>query len=431
VTTHGFINWNTNLINKRKIFNDPVYGFITIPTDFIFQIIEHPYFQRLRRIKQLGLAEMVYPGAVHTRFQHALGAMHLMNEALNSLESKGIRISHEEKEATLLAILLHDLGHGPFSHVMEKMLLSKVPHESISELLIKKLNEEFDGKLSMAISIFNGSYSRAFFHQLVSGQLDIDRLDYLNRDSFFTAVAEGKIGAERIIKMLNVFENELVVEEKGLMSVENFLVARQHMYWQVYLHKTAICAETILLKIFERVKDLIQAGVKVEMSAQLTLFLSEGIDLDRITNDARVLKAFVSLDDADVWSAIKLWESHSDRVLSVLSESLLNRRLFKIKFEKNYDLVSLRDSVTEKLLKMGINRSELKYFLREGEVQSSGYELNHEGIKILWKDGQCVDIIEASELPTIRAISNIVKKRYLCYTNAVYLQDILKLENNL
>jgi HD superfamily phosphohydrolase len=431
VTTHGFINWNTNLINKRKIFNDPVYGFITIPTDFIFQIIEHPYFQRLRRIKQLGLAEMVYPGAVHTRFQHALGAMHLMNEALNSLESKGIRISHEEKEATLLAILLHDLGHGPFSHVMEKMLLSKVPHESISELLIKKLNEEFDGKLSMAISIFNGSYSRAFFHQLVSGQLDIDRLDYLNRDSFFTAVAEGKIGAERIIKMLNVFENELVVEEKGLMSVENFLVARQHMYWQVYLHKTAICAETILLKIFERVKDLIQAGVKVEMSAQLTLFLSEEIDLDRITNDARVLKAFVSLDDADVWSAIKLWESHSDRVLSVLSESLLNRRLFKIKFEKNYDLVSLRDSVTEKLLKMGINRSELKYFLREGEVQSSGYELNHEGIKILWKDGQCVDIIEASELPTIRAISNIVKKRYLCYTNAVYLQDILKLENNL
>jgi HD superfamily phosphohydrolase len=385
----------------------------------------------LRRIKQLGLAEMVYPGAVHTRFQHALGAMHLMNEALNSLESKGIGISQAEKEATLLAILLHDLGHGPFSHVMEKTLLSKVPHEAISELLIKKLNQEFDGKLSIAISIFNGSYPRAFFHQLVSGQLDIDRLDYLNRDSFFTAVAEGKIGAERIIKMLNVFENELVVEEKGLMSVENFLVARQHMYWQVYLHKTAICAETILLKIFERVKDLIQEGVKVEMSAQLSLFLSEEIDLDRITNDARVLKAFVSLDDADVWSAIKLWEGHSDRVLSVLSESLLNRRLFKIKFEKNYDLVSLRDSVTEKLLKMGISRNELKYFLREGEVQSSGYELNHEGIKILWKDGQCVDIIEASELPTIRAISNIVKKRYLCYTNAVYLQDILKLENNL
>ncbi len=263
------------MTNKRKIFNDPVYGFITIPTDFIFQVIEHPYFQRLRRIKQLGLAELVYPGAVHTRFQHALGAMHLMSEALNSLESKQVEISFEEKEATLLAILLHDLGHGPYSHVLEKTIMIDVPHEAVSELMMHKLNEEFDGKLSLAISIFNGSYSRSFFHQLVSGQLDMDRLDYLNRDSFFTAVAEGKIGAERIIKMLNVFNNELVVEEKGLMSVENFLVARQHMYWQVYLHKTAICAETILVKIFDRVKELVSQGIAVPLSASLKVFIDE------------------------------------------------------------------------------------------------------------------------------------------------------------
>jgi HD superfamily phosphohydrolase len=377
------------------------------------------------------MAELVYPGAVHSRFQHALGAMHLMHEALNSLEGKGILISPAEKEATLLAILLHDVGHGPFSHVLEKTLLSKVRHEAISELLIHKLNEEFDGKLSMAISIFNGTYPRPFFHQLVSGQLDIDRLDYLNRDSFFTAVAEGKIGAERIIKMLNVYENELVVEEKGLMSVENFLVARQHMYWQVYLHKTSICAETTLLKVFERIKDLLKKGVEVPMSSQLGLFLKEDVDLEKITKDPKYLKAFVSLDDADVWSAIKLCVHHSDKVLSVLSESLLNRQLFKIKFEKNFDLDSLKYSITEELLKLGIGSDKLKYFLKEGVVQSSGYELNQAGIKILWKDGKCMDIIEASDLPTIRAISNIVKKRYLCYANPVYLRDILKLENNL
>lgn len=422
---HGSISLNTERINRRKIFNDPVYGFITIPTDFIFRVIEHPYFQRLRRIRQLGLAELVYPGAVHSRFQHALGAMHLMNEALLSLENKGVVISAEEKEATLLAILLHDVGHGPFSHVLEHALFYKVPHETISELLIRKLNILYDGHLSLAISIFNGTYHRAFFHQLVSGQLDMDRLDYLNRDSFFTAVAEGKIGAERIIKMLNVHEDQLVVEEKGLMSVENFLVARQHMYWQVYLHKTAICAETILLKIFERVKDLSEAGgTEIPMPLVLRKFLEEKITLDRINEEPEILEMFVSLDDMDIWSAVKLWANHSDRILSVLSRSLLNRNLFKIKFDKNYDLNILRNNLRQSWADAGLEKGEEKYFFREGIIRSSGYDLHHPGIKILWKDGKCMEITEASELPTIRAISNIVEKNYLCYANDVYLQDI-------
>jgi len=416
---------NTEPVNQRKIFNDPVYGFITIPTDFIFRVIEHPYFQRLRRIRQLGLAELVYPGAVHTRFQHALGAMHLMNEALHSLENKGVMISPQEKEATLLAILLHDIGHGPFSHVLEHTLFYRVSHETISELLIGKLNKLFDGRLTLATSIFNGTYHRAFFHQLVSGQLDMDRMDYLNRDSFFTAVAEGKIGAERIIKMLNVYDDQLVVEEKGLMSVENFLVARQHMYWQVYLHKTSLCAEAVLLKIFERAKDLLESGKQdLAMPAELRRFLEERISLDRISEKPEILETFVCLDDGDIWSAVKLWANHSDRILSVLSRSLLNRNLFKIKFDKNYDLNILKSSLQQSWERAGIKEEEQKYFFREGTIRSSGYDLNHSGIKILWKDGKCMEITEASELPTIRAISNIVEKNYLCYANDVYLQDI-------
>lgn len=422
---HGSINLNTEPVNQRKIFNDPVYGFITIPSDFIFRVIEHPYFQRLRRIRQLGLAELVYPGAVHSRFQHALGAMHLMNEALHSLENKGVLISPAEREATLLAILLHDVGHGPFSHVLEHSLFYGVSHETVSELLIDKLNQLFGGRLTLATAIFNGTYPRAFFHQLVSGQLDMDRLDYLNRDSFFTAVAEGKIGAERIIKMLNVFENQLVVEEKGLMSVENFLVARQHMYWQVYLHKTSLCAETVLLKIFERVKDLLGiGGPDMPMPPVLRIFLEEKITLDRIEQEPAILEMFVRLDDMDIWSAVKGWANHSDRILSVLCRSLLDRNLFKIKFDKNFDLDVLEGQFRESCERAGIKTEEQKYFFREGVARSSGYDLNHSGIKILWKDGRCVEITEASELPTIRAISNIVEKNYLCYANDVYLRDI-------
>jgi HD superfamily phosphohydrolase len=423
---------STNLsTEQRKIFNDPVYGFITIPGEFVFRVVQHPYFQRLRRIKQLGLAELVYPGAVHSRFQHALGAMHLMHETLLSLEAKGVKMSEQEKEGALLAILLHDIGHGPFSHVMEHSLFHKVSHERISELLIARLNVEFDGRLTLAIAIFNNTYHRKFFHQLVSGQLDMDRMDYLNRDSFFTAVAEGKIGAERIIKMLHVANDELVVEEKGLMSVENFLVARQHMYWQVYLHKTAICAETMLLKVFERVKDLLKAE-EVPMGSSLLRFLGDKITVERILEDVSILDDFVKLDDADIWYALKIWSDHSDKILSALSRSLLDRRLLKIKFEKKYDLERLKEELRTKLRSSGIPEEHHRYFYREGKVKSSGYDLNHSGIKILWKDGSVMDISEASDLPTIRAISNIVEKKYLCYANDVYLQDNFdSAENNL
>ena len=396
----------------------------------IFQLVEHPYFQRLRRIKQLGLAELVYPGAVHSRFQHALGAMHLMLEALNSLESKGVEISPAEKEGALIAILLHDIGHGPFSHVLEHTFLSGVSHETISEIILEKLNSELNGQLTLAISIFNDTYHRKFLHQLVSGQLDIDRLDYLNRDSFFTAVAEGKIGAERIIKMLDVFEDQLVVEEKGLMSVENFLVARQHMYWQVYYHKTALCAETILLKIFERVRDILRNSEKVEMNHNLCLFLSQEVSEGEFRRSSALIEAFLNLDDSDVWSAVKQWSDHSDPILSVLSKSLLSRRLFKIKFGSFSDSGHQRDEIAGFLLKNGLKRDELKYFMREGQVKTHGYDPAHDGIKILWKDRRIEDITEASELPTVRAIVNIVSKSYICYPNDVYLQNFLKLKTN-
>lgn len=425
----GFIKLSFNLTNKRKIFNDPVYGFITIPTDLIFQLIEHPYFQRLRRIKQLGLAELVYPGAVHSRFQHALGAMHLMNEALKTLGSKGVDISDEEKEAALIAILLHDIGHGPFSHVLEHTFLSDISHETVSKIIIEKLNLEFEGRLSLAIDIFKNDYHRAFLHQLVSGQLDVDRLDYLNRDSFFTAVAEGKIGAERIIKMLNVKDDQLVVDEKGLMSVENFLVARQHMYWQVYYHKTALCAETILLKTFERVRDLIREGKQVEMAPDLYLFLSEDVNKWVFEREEHFLEAFVNLDDSDIWSAIKAWALNSDPILSVLSRSLLDRKLYKITFGDSVYLDELRNQVIKKLKKIGIDRSKFKYFLRIGEVSTHGYDPGNSGIKILWKTGKCEDITEASILPTIPAIAGKVSKTFLSYPNDVYLQYFTQLEN--
>jgi HD superfamily phosphohydrolase len=293
------------LTNKRKIFNDPIYGFITIPSDFIFEIIQHPYFQRLRRIKQLGMAELVYPGAFHSRFQHALGAMYLMNEALNTLQSKGLLVMEVEREAALVAILLHDIGHGPFSHVLEYAILKNVNHEAISELLMEELNRQFEGKLTLAIEMFKGTYDRSFFHQLISSQLDMDRMDYLNRDSFYTGVAEGNIGAERIIKMLHVVDNQLVVEEKGLLSVENFLVARRLMYWQVNLHNTSICSETMVLKIFERVKDLLKENIFVDIPKHLRVFFNRNISREDFEKDTTLIQNFVNLDDVDIWYAIK------------------------------------------------------------------------------------------------------------------------------
>lgn len=412
------------MTNTRKIFNDPIYGFITIPSDFIFEIVQHPYFQRLRRIKQLGMAELVYPGAFHSRFQHALGAMHLMNEALNTLQSKGLMIMEVEREAALVAILLHDIGHGPFSHVLEYAILKNVNHETISELLMEDLNRQFEGKLSLAIEMFKGTYDRSFFHQLISSQLDMDRMDYLNRDSFYTGVAEGKIGAERIIKMLHVVENQLVVEEKGLLSVENFLVARRLMYWQVYLHKTSICSETMVLNIFERVKDLIKMGENVENPNHLKIFFERNITKADFVENPELLHHFVSLDDVDIWYALKDWQEHEDKVLSNLSKNIINRNLFKIKIDVGLKTEPLEKEIKLNLVKNKIPKNLQKYFFKVGQISNSGYASQHSNIKILMKNGNILDVSEASDLPTIKAMSNIVKKNYICSSIDVYLPSI-------
>lgn len=426
-----FIKYNSGqnfqkqiLTNKRKIFNDPIYGFITIPSDFIFEIVQHPYFQRLRRIKQLGMAELVYPGAFHSRFQHALGAMHLMNEALNTLQSKGLMIMEVEREAALVAILLHDIGHGPFSHVLEYAILKNVNHEAISELLMEDLNRQFDGKLTLAIEMFRGTYDRSFFHQLISSQLDMDRMDYLNRDSFYTGVVEGNIGAERIIKMLHVVDNQLVVEEKGLLSVENFLVARRLMYWQVYLHKTSICSETMVLKIFERVKDLLQEGVSVEIPTHLSVFFERNIKKEDFKSDAELLQHFVSLDDVDIWYALKSWQGHQDVVLANLSKNIIQRNLFKIKIDVDLKTEEIHSEISRNLIEKNIPKELLKYFFKVSQISNSGYASQQANIKILMKNGNILDVSEASDLPTIKAMSNIVKKNYICYANDVYLPTI-------
>jgi HD superfamily phosphohydrolase len=409
------------LTNKRKIFNDPIYGFITIPSDFIFEIVQHPYFQRLRRIKQLGMAELVYPGAFHSRFQHALGAMHLMNEALNTLQSKGLMIMEVEREAALVAILLHDIGHGPFSHVLEYAILKNVNHEAISELLMEDLNRQFEGKLTLAIEMFKGTYDRSFFHQLISSQLDMDRMDYLNRDSFYTGVAEGNIGAERIIKMLHVVDNQLVVEEKGLLSVENFLVARRLMYWQVYLHKTSVCSETMVLKIFERVKDLLKENIFVDIPKHLQVFFNRNIRREDFQNDSTLLQNFVALDDVDIWYAIKTWQNHNDTVLANLSQNITNRNLFKIKLDVGLKTEGLEANILQNFEDKKIPKNLQKYFYKKGQISNNGYASQNANIKILMKNGNILDVSEASDLPTIKAMSNIVKKNYICYANDVYL----------
>ena len=408
--------------NKRKIFNDPVYGFVTIHSDLIYDLIEHPFFQRLRRIKQLGMAEFVYPGALHTRFHHALGAMHLMHEVLVVLQSKGQVISETEFEAAQIAILLHDIGHGPFSHVLEYTILNEVHHEDISALLMEKLNSQFEGKLSLAIEMFNGTYERDFFHQLISSQLDMDRMDYLNRDCFFTGVAEGTIGVDRIIKMLNVIGNQLVVEEKGLLSVENFLNARRLMYWQVYLHKTAICAETMLTQVIRRARELINEGEEVFANPAFVVFLKENVSLKEFQNNDRYLQAFTLLDDYDIWACIKNWQFHSDKILATICTDLLNRNLFKIKIANKPIEHTLISSLKQALIDKGIPENQLDYFITEGDVSNKGYVRGDETIYICTKNKEVVDIADASDLPTIKALSNIVKKYYVCWGKNVYLQ---------
>jgi HD superfamily phosphohydrolase len=367
------------------------------------------------------MAELVYPGAFHSRFQHALGAMHLMNEALNTLQSKGLMIMEVEREAALVAILLHDIGHGPFSHVLEYAILKNVNHEAISELLMEDLNRQFEGKLTLAIEMFKGTYDRSFFHQLISSQLDMDRMDYLNRDSFYTGVAEGNIGAERIIKMLHVVNNQLVVEEKGLLSVENFLVARRLMYWQVYLHKTSVCSETMVLKIFERVKDLLKENIFVDIPKHLQVFFNRNIRREDFQNESTLLQNFVALDDVDIWYAIKTWQNHNDTVLANLSQNIINRNLFKIKLEVGLKTEGWEANILQNFEDKKIPKNLQKYFYKKGQISNNGYASQNANIKILMKNGNILDVSEASDLPTIKAMSNIVKKNYICYANDVYL----------
>ncbi|PWK29423.1 hypothetical protein LV89_00263 [Arcicella aurantiaca] len=412
------------MVNKRKIINDPVYGFINITTELIYDLIEHPYYQRLRRIKQLGMAEFVYPGALHTRFHHALGAMHLMNEALQTLSSKGHYISEEELEAAQIAILLHDIGHGPFSHVLEHLILNHVPHEQISFLLMNELNKQFEGKLSLAIKMFTGEYERAFFHQLISSQLDVDRMDYLNRDSFFTGVREGFIGADRILKMLDVVDNQLVVEQKGIYSIENFLTARRLMYWQVYLHKTSICAETMLTQIIRRARELIKAGEDVFATESFGLFLKNDVTFEEFISDEAYLKAFTEMDDHDIWACVKVWTKHPDYLLSGICQKLLERKLYKIIIsDQPFEEAFLEKIKNDFLAQDDINENNLPYFMVQGVITNEAYLSEKQAINILTKNKLVIDIADASDLPTIKALSNVVKKYYICWAKDVYLRE--------
>ncbi len=408
--------------HKRKIINDPVYGFIHINSDLIFDIIEHPYFQRLRRIKQLGLTDLVYPGALHTRFHHALGAMYLMGEALKNLRLKNHSISEIEFEAAQIAILLHDIGHGPFSHVLEHTLLNNVHHEYISKLIMEKLNHEYNGKLSLAIEMFSDKYKRKFFNQLISSQLDIDRLDYLNRDSFFTGVSEASIGSERIIKMLEIKDEMLVVEQKGIYSIENFLNARRFMYWQVYLHKTAIAAEEMVIQIIKRAKDLIKKGDSLFLMPSLKVFIENEIEIKHFNDNPIYLNTFMQLDDYDIWASIKLWANHSDFTLSKLCSMLLNRNLFKIEISNRPFTLEYIKGLKESVLKLkGIDDESINYFFIENVATNSAYHDKNQNINILTKDGQIVEISDASDLPTIKALSKNVKKYYICWPKDVSL----------
>ncbi|WP_226391048.1 HD domain-containing protein [Penaeicola halotolerans] len=409
-------------MKSQKILNDPVYGFITIPSELIFSIIEHPYFQRLRRIRQLGLTDMVYPGALHTRFHHAIGAMHLMGIALSNLRGKGHKINAEEYEATLIAILLHDIGHGPFSHALEFTLLNDVNHEFLSEQLQHRLNDEFDGKLSLAIKIFSNQYERKFFHQLVSSQLDIDRLDYLQRDSFFTGVSEGTIGADRIIKMLDIVDDQIVVEEKGIYSIENFLSARRLMYWQVYLHKTTVSAEKMIIQLITRAKQLTESDEKLFATPAFNKFLSGNYTREDFIKDPNVLDTFAALDDYDIWASIKIWQEHPDLILSNISKMLLARKLFKIQISSEPFTQDELDKLAAKTRKkLGISQQELLYFMISGSMSNAAYLHNENSINILTKKGKVIEVGEASDLPNIKAMSKIVKKYYVCWAKNLIL----------
>lgn len=402
--------------NKLKILNDPVYGFISIPHFLIFDLIEHPFFQRLRRIKQLGTGSYVYPGALHTRFHHTLGAMHLTKLAVDVLKSKEVEISEDEEVGVIVAILLHDIGHGPFSHALEHSIVKDVSHEDISLMFMQVLNEQFEGKLNTAIQIFNDTYPKKFLHQLVSGQLDMDRLDYLKRDSFYTGVSEGVISSDRIIKMLNVENDELVVDVKGIYSIEKFIIARRLMYWQVYMHKTVVAAESLLVHILKRAKHLAEKGEELFATPAFKLFLYHNFHKNDFLENPELLTQFALLDDNDVTSSIKVWTKHSDLVLSNLCSALIDRKLFKIEINNGKIAKEKLDEKLQKVqAKFDISKEDAKYFVYKGELINNAYNPKQEKINILFKDGSIKDVADASDQLNISVLSKAVKKYYICF----------------
>ncbi len=407
-------------VNKRKIFNDPVYGFITIPNEVVFDVIEHPYFQRLRRIKQLGLTHLVYPGALHTRFHHSLGAMHLMGRALFELRLKGHDISEEEMAGAQMAILLHDIGHGPYSHALEHAIVTSLHHEDISTVFMKKLNQHFDGKLELALEIFENRYPRKFFHKLVSSQFDMDRLDYLKRDSFFTGVSEGVVNYERLLNMVEVANDEPVIEAKGIYSVEKFITARRLMYWQVYLHKTVLVAEYMLVRVLKRAKELSLSGENLFATPALHFFLNNHVSKADFENDPRVLAHFSNLDDYDIFSALKVWVNHHDTILSELSNALVNRRLFKIEMgNEKVDEARFEQIKQAVQSKYNLKDEEMDYFCFADHTSNYTYQPGSDRINILFKDGSVKDIAEVSDQLNINVMDKPTTKYFVCYPKGI------------
>lgn len=409
-------------LNKKKILNDPVFGFISIPDDLLFDILEHPWFQRLRRIKQLGLTYLVYPGALHTRFHHAIGAMGLMQDALKVLHEKGHQVTEHEKQAVLIAILLHDIGHGPFSHALEHSIIKKVNHEDLSLLFMEQLNLQFNGKLKTAIQIFKNEYPKKFLHQLVSGQLDVDRLDYLKRDSFFTGVSEGVIGTERIIKMLNVVDDELVIEAKGIYSIEKFILARRLMYWQVYLHKTVLSAEQMLVKVLQRAQYVSRQGGDLFATPDLKFFLENEVTYQDVCHHPELLDHYAALDDFDITAALKGWKNHEDKILREFSGYLLNRKLFRLELQnKPFDedvTCSLRNKWKSK--NPGFENL-VEYYVFSGSTENNAYNPEIEHIKVLLKEGRLEDFTTTSEELNVSMITQMIHKNYICYPKSLVL----------
>jgi HD superfamily phosphohydrolase len=402
--------------NIKKIVNDPVYGFITIPNKLIFDLIEHPYFQRLRRIKQLGLTHLVYPGALHTRFNHSLGAMHLMQQALNTLELKGHKLKDEEKTGALAAILLHDIGHGPYSHALENSIVGKLRHEEVSRIFIERLNADFKGRLDLACAIFDNSYPKKFLSKLVASQLDVDRLDYLTRDSFFTGVSEGVIGTGRIIKMLDVYKDDIVAEVKGIYSIEKFIMARRIMYWQVYLHKTVLSAENMLINLLRRASELLLDGDEVFAPPALKYFLSRKIDSNKIDDKTEFIDQFSLLDDSDIVASIKSWIAHPDKILSFLSNSILNRKLFRCTLQKEpfeyFYIENLKERIASKYK---LQDKDIGYFLFHDTTSNYAYNLKADKINIILKTGRVMDIVDISDQLDGSIISQATVKHFICY----------------